>query len=111
MLLLLPVMTDEYIVRRERKFVPVMGWNRFCRNKYSDARLALLEWIKSGKSRNGPIFENMKRTRKIFVNSLNFAKKNKKNIADNILAEKYASNNSKDFWKEVKGKLLTVHLR
>ena len=46
--------------------------------------------------------ENMKRTRKIFVNSLNFAKKNKKNIADNILAEKYANNNSKDFWKEVK---------
>ena len=44
----------------------------------------------------------MKRTRKNFVNSLNFAKKNKKNIADNILAEKYANNNSKDFWKEVR---------
>ena len=24
---------DEYIVRRERKFIPVTGWNRFCRNK------------------------------------------------------------------------------
>ena len=61
-----------------------------------------MEWIRSCKSRNGPIFENMKRTRKNFVNSLNFAKKNKKNIPDNILAEKYANNNSKDFWKEVR---------
>ena len=45
---------------------------------------------------------------KIFVHSLNFAKKNKKNIADNILAEKYASNNSRDSWLEVKKRIINV---
>jgi len=44
----------------------------------------------------------MKQTRKDFLNSLNYCKKNKTKIADKIMADKFKSKDSKDFWKEIK---------
>ena len=44
----------------------------------------------------------MEARRKVFVNALNYCKKNRDIISDKIIANKYKSKDSKAFWKEVK---------
>lgn len=44
----------------------------------------------------------MKDTRKLFINALNYCKKNKQKISNNIIGEKYKSRNCKKILKEVK---------
>ena len=77
------------------------GWNRYCKARYSEARAALFEWISDGRQRFGDTFEKMKQTRKIFINALNYCKKNKDKISDNVIADKYRTGDCKEFWKEV----------
>ena len=54
-----------------------------------------------GKVRQGPLYDRMKHLRKVFINAIKFAKKNKQKIEDNILLKKFREKNSKEFWKEV----------
>jgi len=44
----------------------------------------------------------MKETRKLFVASLNYCKKNRQRISDNIIAQSHHGKKSVEFWKEVK---------
>ena len=91
-----------YFFERERKFSSVVGYNKYCRDKFLLAKRLLMKWIQGGKIRSGCVFENMKRARKDFVNALKYCKKHKQKIADDILAEKFKLGRCKDFWNEVK---------
>jgi len=70
-----------------KKFKPVPGWNAYCKNKYKMSRSDFLNWIEHGKPRVGYIFEKMKESRKIFVKALNFCKRNRETISNNIIVE------------------------
>ena len=87
--------------RKYKKFTPVPGWNDVCRHKYQDARNSFIEWVSAGKVRKGPLYDRMKHLRKVFINAIKFAKKNKQKIEDNILLKKFREKNSncKEFWK------------
>ena len=93
--------SQDYVYAKEMKFTPVPGWNRYCKARYSEARAALFEWISDGRQRFGDTFEKMKQTRKIFINALNYCKKNKDKISDNVIADKYRTGDCKEFWKKV----------
>ena len=92
----------NYQCIKKEKFVPVTGWNQYCKEKYCTAREAVIDWINDGKARSGEKFELMKCTRKIFVNALNYCKAHKEAISNEIIASKFQSKDSKGFWKEVK---------
>ena len=87
--------------RKYKKFTTVPGWNDVCRQKYQDARNSFIEWVSAGKVRQGPLHDRMKHLRKVFINAMKFAKKNKQKKEDNILLKKIREKNSKEFWKEV----------
>ena len=90
--------SKDYCYVRKNKFMPVIGWNTHCRVKYQEAREALIEWIADGKVRSGDKFELTKATRKVFVNALNYFKKNSDKISNEIIANKYKSKDCKAFW-------------
>jgi hypothetical protein len=94
--------SENFAFVTESKFTPVTGWNSYCRDKYHSARNALRDWIAEGKMRIGDNFDKMKETRKLFVNALNYCRKNKEKIGDEILAKKFKSKHGKEFWNEVK---------
>ena len=50
----------------------------------------------------------MKETRKIFVRSLNYCKKNRDRISNDIIVTKFEKK-SKEFWKEVNSRKNNVH--
>lgn len=74
----LSVASEEFVFVRSDEFTPVTGWNTHCKEKYTAARDAMIQQRDNGKIRYGDIFENMKITRKNFVNALNYCKKYKK---------------------------------
>ena len=92
----------NYQCVKKEKFVPVTGWNKYCKEKYCTAKEAVIDWINDGKARSGEKFELMKCTRKIFVNVLNYCKAHKEAISNEITASKFQSKDSKGYWKEVK---------
>ena len=59
-------------------------------------------WRTAGKIRHGPIYENMKSTRKNFTSGLKYCKKNRTKIQNAILTASFKNNNSSQFWKNVK---------
>ena len=78
----------------------VVGWNNYCKSLYADARKKFLAWHKGGRLRYGPCFENMKSSRTVFKNALNYCKKNEAKIRKEILLENFLDNKYK-FWKEL----------
>ena len=75
--------TIEYRICEMTNFKPVPGWNDFCKEKYKTARQAFLSRLSSGKVRSTNLYENMKSTKKIFVNALKFCKYNENMIRSN----------------------------
>ena len=96
--------SQDFLYDRNTKFTPVPGWNKYCKVRYSEARVVLIEWISEGKARFGDKFNRMKETRKIFVRSLNYCKKNRDRISNDIIVTKFRERKSKEFWKEVKSR-------
>ena len=85
----IPEASQDFLYDRETKFTPVPGWNKYCKERYSEAPVALIEWISEGKARFGDKFNRMKETRKIFVISLNYCKKNRDRISNGIIVTKF----------------------
>ena len=56
------------------------------------------------KTRHGAVYERIQKTRKLFVNALNFCKNNVKRISNERLAVVVANRNSQEFWKEVRSR-------
>ena len=86
------------------KFTPVPGWNQFCRQLHCTARAAFLTWAETGKIRFGEIFEEMKATRRNFIDALNYCKSNRNKIIDMQIASSFRDKNMNDFWKSVRKK-------
>ena len=93
--------TKPFQFSKNTAFNVVPGWNKFCKNKYRIARDHFLKWLREGKIRYGPLYEQMKCSRKVFVNALNYCKRNK-NISNALLANSLNNKNYVQFWKEVK---------
>ena len=64
--------TRNYTVLKAKKFVPVPGWNQYCKELHAEARSSFLIWLRQGKIRYGSEYEQMKSTRKDFVNALKY---------------------------------------
>ena len=53
----------------------IVGWNKYCKDLYAEARYHYMLWHDGGKIRDGQLFENMKSSRALFKNALKFCKK------------------------------------
>ena len=80
----------------------VIGWNNYCKNKYSNARHHYMLWHEGGKPRNGLLFENMKLSRSDFKGALKYCRNNEMKIRKENLLAKLNSTNKSLFWKEVR---------
>ena len=80
----------------------VVGWNKYCKTPYHEARTNFLRWHAGGRIRFDEDFENMKRSRSKFKNSLNFCRNNELKIRKEILLEKFRNGHSKKFWTQVR---------
>ena len=78
--------TRPYTCVRTKKFVPVPGWNAYCKEAYGKAREAFLIWLEDGKIRQGVLYDRMKQTRNRFKNALSYCIRNRQRIKDEILA-------------------------
>ena len=83
------------------KIKRVVGWNEYCKEKYTNAREKFLLWHFSGKPRTGNIFSDMKYTRTLFKKALNYCRKNELRIKREILLSKFSRANKDLFWKNV----------
>ena len=94
--------TRDFRVRNTKKFVPVPGWNQYCKQLYAEAREDFLEWLRSGKIRYGDEYEKMKVKRKELVNALKYCKKNETKIRNDKMASAFWEKTVKEFWKQVR---------
>ena len=79
----------------------VVGWNDLVKDKHYEARCAFLCWVSGGKVRNGPLYENMTRTRSIFRSALRDCKSREMEIKKNKFLNLYAHADKRKFWKEL----------
>ena len=79
----------------------VVGWNSYCKSFYNMAREKYLIWHNLGRPRSGIEFEEMKSSRTIFKNTLNFCKNNEKKLRSENLLSKFQNPNKSKFWKEI----------
>ena len=96
--------TRNYTVLKAKKFVPVPGWNQYCKELHAEARSSFLIWLRHGKIRYGSEYEQMKSTRKDFVNALKYCKENETKIRNDNLARSVREKNVKEFWREVQSR-------
>lgn len=82
-------------------FKPLPGYNKFCKLKKHDAQINFWKWISIGKPRFGNDYENMKSSRKIFLNAIKYCRQNERNITAQIVAEKCCKKNKNQFWKQI----------
>ena len=96
--------TAPFTFHQRKKFTPVPGLNQFCRHLHCTARAAFLRWVETGKIRFGEIFEEIKATRRNFIDALNYCKSNRNKIIDMQIAFYFRNKNINDFWKSVRNK-------
>lgn len=96
--------SKDYLINKYKKFVPVPGWNDYCKDLYREARRCFLEWLNNGRIRYGEYFERMKHSRKEFNRALNYCKSNRQKIQNEKLARSFKGCNNNYFWKEVKSR-------
>ena len=87
--------------RNSDGFFRRVGWNDHCKILYDTAREKFLAWKISGKPRDGHLFTDMKNSRKLFRNSLNYCHKNELEIKKRKLLESFRIENKNRFWKNV----------
>ena len=83
--------TAPFTFHQRKKFTPVQGWNQFCRQLHCTARAAFLRWVET--FRFGEIFEEMKATRRNFIDALNYCKSNRNKIIDMQIASSFRNKN------------------
>ena len=88
-------------LNQSRKKIEIVGWNDYCKILYDEARRDFMLWLNDGRIRQGVIFENMKRSRKLFKNALNYCKQNEMKIRKENLLKKFLNGNKNCFWKDV----------
>ena len=96
--------TAPFTFHQRKKFTPVPGWNQFCRQLHCKARAAFLRWVETGKIRFGEIFQEMKTTRRNFIDAQNYCKSNRNKINDMQIDSSFRNKNMNDFWKSARKK-------
>ena len=91
--------TRDFRVKNTKNFVPVPGWNQYCKLLYAESREAFLEWLRGDEIRYGDKYEKMKVKRKEFVNALKYCKENETKIRNDKVAIAFRG---KEFWKQVR---------
>ena len=86
------------------KIKVIPGWNRNVKHLYSNYKEKYLNWIINGKMRDGPQFEVMRETRKLFKSALNDCKLNESRESSLSIQEKYENKNIKSFWLHIQQK-------
>ena len=87
--------SENFTSIKRKKFTPVAGWNLYCRGKYSVARSIFIEWVKNDRPRVGDIYERMKSARNEFIDALNYCKRNRDRISNEVIADSYCDKNVK----------------
>ena len=82
-------------------FKQVPGWNDYCKVAHSEAREAFLLWIANGKTKQGPAFSQMCRTRAVFKSALRNCKNIKDRAVADSIAKKFLDKDSNEFWKQI----------
>ena len=77
-----------------------VGWNSNCKNLYAIAREKYLIWNNEDRPRFGKEFEEMKSSRKIFRNMLNYCKKNELRIKKANITKSFQT--KKSFWRKIR---------
>jgi len=93
--------TENLKFMSHKKYVPIPGWNIYCKNKYSIAREALLKWVSGGKIRLGEVYDCMISSRKDFKKALKYCRNHEEQIRNDILLDSFRAKNSKKFWTEI----------
>ena len=89
----------EYIRHRPK---PFPGWTQYVQEAHAASIAAFRDWRRGGRPKSGRLLVNKKECHRKFKHAVRQAKRNEQNIQQHILAEKLISNNSKDFWKDIR---------
>ena len=84
-----------------KKFNQVLGWNDYCKAAHDQARDAYLLWRESGRSRQGILFDSMKKSRAYFKYVFRKCKSADSTKMADALANKLLYKDDKQFWKEL----------
>ena len=95
----------DNIIKKNKNFQPIPGWNRNCKELYRFSRQKFLAWVRNGRPRNHFLHFEMIEAKKNFKRSFNVCKYNKSEEINISIREKYAHKNMSEFWKEVKSEI------
>ena len=71
----------------------IPGWNDYIKDKHELARNAYLDWVYSGKPREGPVHYRMKATRARFKLPVRYCKQHADMLCADKIAKSLASHN------------------
>jgi len=80
----------------------VPGWNKDVREKHKAARQAYLYWIDNHKSKSGPLFDIMKKSKKEFKYALRACRKTQQKCKADAMAEALRNRSPKIFWQSIR---------
>ena len=78
------------------------GWSDYVADLYKYTREIRQMWLESGASRQGPLFNELTRSKARFKYAKRYIDRNEDLLRKESLAKKHSQSNSKDFWLEVK---------
>jgi hypothetical protein len=88
--------------RRGSHRAAIPGWNELVRDSHAAARLAFLMWVREGKPRQGPVHQEMYRTRLRFKYAIRECKEREETTHADKLATDLLNKNSVTFWRDDK---------
>ena len=94
--------TEEYIVKTNKKFKIIPGWNEYVKELHAIARNYFIQWVQKGKPLDGIHLLNMKQSRSQFKLALDNCKNNEEKLRNEKMAQNYKNKRYKDFWQDVK---------
>ena len=89
---------------RKDKFNVIPGWNRNVKCEYKKFREKYLNWLLSGKPRDGNLFDEMKIARSQFKRALDFTIKNRNNEVLISIQNNFINKDMNKFWSEVRSR-------
>lgn len=85
-----------------KRYNRVPGWNYHVADSHKKARFYFECWTVSGRPSSGIEYENMRNSRAVFKNKLNWCQRNEESIKMNILATHKRNKNFIKFWNATK---------
>lgn len=82
-----------------RRHKCIKGWNKHVSEAHKQARLHYEVYILCGRPNSGPVYENMRLSRKIFKSRLKYCIRHQEQIQLDIIAYQHATKQFGKFWK------------